>query len=83
MKGKAMKSQWQVKRANDKTWQLWSRSQIGEEPFASWQKMATYKTRKAAVQTGMILRDRGELITWPGGAIKMGIALVEPCKIEE
>jgi hypothetical protein len=44
--------------------------------------MGTYGTRRAAVQTGMLLRDRGELITWPGGAIKMGIALVEPCKIE-
>ena len=82
MKGKAMISQWEIKRASAKAWQLWSRSRIGATPFSSWQKMGTYPTRKSAVQTGMILRERGEAIAWPGGPIRMGIALVEPCKLE-
>jgi hypothetical protein len=82
MKGKAMQSQWEVKRLGVGKWALWSRSRIAGEPFSAWQKMGTYKTRSGAVQTGMILRERGEPISWPGGAIKMGIALVEPCKIE-
>jgi len=82
MKGKAMQSQWEIKRASAKVWHLWSRSRIDAVSFSSWQKLGTYQTRKVAVQTGMILRDRGEPIAWPGGSIRMGIALVEPCKLE-
>jgi hypothetical protein len=82
MRGKAMQSQWEVKRIGVGKWALWSRSRIEGEPYSAWQKMGTYGTRRAAIETGMLLRDRGEFITWPGGAIKMGIALVEPCKIE-
>jgi hypothetical protein len=77
-----MQSQWEIKRASAKAWQLWSRSRIDGGSFSSWQKLGTYGTRKAAVQTGMILRDRGEPIAWPGGPIRMGIALVESCKLE-
>jgi hypothetical protein len=29
------------------------------------------------------MRDRGDPISWPGGAIRMGLALVEPCKEQE
>ena len=78
-----MQSQWEVKRAGAKAWQLWSRSRIDGAPFSSWQKMGTYQTRNSAVQTGMLLRDRGEPIAWPGGAIRMGLALVEPCRLED
>ena len=77
-----MHSQWEVKRLGVGKWSLWSRTRIGSAPFSSWQKLGTYGTRRAAVQTGMLLRDRGEPIAWPGGAIKMGIALVEPCILE-
>lgn len=41
--------------------------------------MSHYATRKQAITVGMIMRDRGEPISWPGGAVRMGIALVEPC----
>lgn len=77
-----MQSQWEIKRASAKVWHLWSRSRIDGGLFSAWQKMGTYPTRKAAVTVGMLLRDRGEPIAWPGGPIRMGLALVESCKIE-
>ena len=42
--------------------------------------MGTYKTRRAAIETGMILRERLEPISWPGGPIRIGIALIDSCQ---
>ena len=77
-----MKSQWEVTRIGVGKWALWSRRTISEGNFSLWMKMGTYGTRRAAIETGMILRERGEPIAWPGGPIRMGIALVESCKLE-
>ena len=74
-----MQSQWEVKRIGVRKWALWSRSRIAGETFSSWHKMGTYSTRRAAIETGMILRERGEPIAWDGGPIRIGIALIEPC----
>jgi len=76
-----MKTQWEVKRKDSKTWPLWSRVKLDDGTVSPWQKMGTYPTRKAAVNVAMVLRDRGEPIAWPGGPIRMGIALVESCPI--
>ena len=77
-----MQSQWEVKRTSAKVWTLWSQTRLPDGTVSAWQKMGTYGTRKAAVTVGMLLRDRGERISWPGGAIRMGLALVESCKAE-
>jgi hypothetical protein len=77
-----MQSQWEVKRIGVGKWALWSRSRIAGEPYSAWQKMGTYKTRRAAIETGMILRERGEPIAWDGGPIRIGIALLESCQLE-
>lgn len=77
-----MQSQWEVKRIGVRKWALWSRRKISEGNFSLWIKMGTYGTRRAAIETGMILRERGEAIAWDGGPIRMGIALVEPCQLE-
>lgn len=48
----------------------------------NWTRHSAAATRKAAIQRAMILRERGERISWDGRAIRMGIGLVESCPID-
>ena len=60
-------------------WALQSKAYMPDGYVSPWKTMSHYATRKQAITVGMIMRDRGEPISWPGGAVRMGIALVEPC----
>jgi len=75
-----MKQDWKVEK-EEKKWTLFTRPVQDEEEIWTWEwaRVGTYKTRRSAVTIAMLMRDRGERITWPGGAIRMGIAMVDPC----
>ena len=72
-----------VKTDSRKLWALQSmsfmRDEAGNLTSSPWQTVSHYPTRKQAITVGMIMRDRGEPISWHGGAVRMGIALVESC----
>ena len=79
--GRKMKSQWRIIKTDRKQfpWRLESLCHLDDGTCTGWEKLSDYKTRKAAITVGMLMRERGESISWPGGAIRMGIALVESC----
>jgi hypothetical protein len=79
-----MFTQWRVIKTDRPTnrWQLQSNVRLSDGTVSGWQALSSYPTRKQAVTVGMIMRDRGEPISWQGGAVRMGIALVESCKQE-
>lgn len=72
-----MKHQWSIEKSGRK-WTLKSQPTLDDGTVCPWHVVGTYPTRKAAVTIGMILRERGERITWQGGAIKMGLGMVAP-----
>ena len=74
-------TQWRVTKHNGETspWYLESQSLLTDGSATPGGRIGRYKTRKAAITVGMLMRERGESISWPGGAIRMGIALVESC----
>jgi len=76
-----MKSQWRIVKTERKSfpWQLQSLSHFDDGTCTQWEKLSDYKTRKAAITVGMLMRERGELISWQGGTIRMGLAMVESC----
>ena len=73
-----MTQQWKVEKYG-KLWTLHSQATLDDGTSETWTLVGTYKTRRSAITTGMLLRDRGERITWPGGAVRMGLAMVDPC----
>jgi hypothetical protein len=74
-----MKTHWRIAKIPNTTlpWQLQSMHHFSDGTCSPWEKLSNYKTRKQALTIGMLLRDHGEPISWEGGAIRMGIALVE------
>ena len=78
-------TQWRITKHAGETspWYLESQSLLDDGSATPWSRIGRYRTRKAAITVGMVMRDRGDPISWPGGAIRMGIALVEPCKEQE
>ena len=74
-------TQWRItKHAGESSpWYLESQSLLQDGTSTPWGRIGRYRTRKAAVTVGMLMRERGESISWQGGAIRMGIALVSPC----
>ena len=73
-----MKHQWVVEKSGRK-WTLKAQPTLDDGTVGPWHVVGNYPTRKSAVTVGMVLRGRGERISWPGNAIKMGIALVSSC----
>lgn len=49
--------------------------------LANWHRHSPAKTKREALARIMLLRERGEHVTWHGGPIRLGIALVEPSDI--
>jgi hypothetical protein len=45
----------------------------------AWGTMGRYSTRRAALTVAFLMRERGERVSWHGGPIRMGLALVESC----
>jgi hypothetical protein len=76
-------TQWRVTKhmGESSPWYLESQSLLTNGSATPWGIIGRYKTRKAAITVAMIMRERGESVSWPGsgGAIRMGIALVESC----
>ena len=74
-------TQWRVTKHAGETspWYLESQSMLTDGMATPWGRIGRYRTRKAAITVGMLMRERGERITWPGSAIRMGIALVSSC----
>jgi len=75
-----MKTHWQViKSPTKKLWVLQSKSYLEDGTCTGWCTFQSFKTRKLAVQIGMFMREKGDPISWEGGPIRMGIALVHSC----
>jgi hypothetical protein len=74
-------AQWRITKHSGETspWYLESQSMLTDGTATPWGRIGRYRTRKAAITVGMVMRERGEPISWQGGAIRMGIALVSPC----
>lgn len=74
-------TQWRITKNTGETapWYLESQSMLTDGTATPWGTIGRYRTRKAAITVGMLMRERGERITWPGNAIRMGLALVSPC----
>lgn len=76
-----MKTHWRIIKTDRKQfpWRLEGNHHFDDGTCSGWERLSDYKTRKAAITVGMLIRERGEPISWPGGAIRMGIAMVESC----
>jgi len=74
-------TQWRVTKHIGETspWYLESQSLLTNGTSTQWDRIGRYRTRQAAINVGMIMRERGESISWPGKAVRMGIALVSSC----
>lgn len=44
-----------------------------------WGRLSSYPTRKAAAHVAMIMRERGDPVSWEGPPIRLGLALIDPC----
>jgi hypothetical protein len=85
-----MKIDWRISKSSNPKfggpWQIETRVWFEENGQLTigenWTRHSAAATRKAAIARAMLLRQRGERISWPGGAVRMGIALVDPCPID-
>lgn len=75
------KTHWRITKHAGETspWYLESQSLLDDGSATPWSRIGRYRTRKAAITVGMVMRDRGDPISWPGNAVRMGIALVASC----
>ena len=73
-----MTHEWCIKKEGKK-WILSSRVKLDDDIWHGWSIVGTYKTRRSAITVGMLMRNRGETISWPGGSIQIGIATVASC----
>jgi hypothetical protein len=46
--------------------------------LANWHRHSPARSKQAALARIMLLRERGEYVTWQGSAIRLGIALIDP-----
>ena len=44
----------------------------------NWTRHSAAETKRAALARVMLLRERGETVSWEGGPIRLGIALIQP-----
>lgn len=74
-------TQWRVTKHMGETspWYLESQSLLQDGSATPWGRIGRYRTRKSAITVAMLMRERGEPISWQGGAIRMGLAMVESC----
>ena len=47
----------------------------------NWARHSVAASKRAAFARIMLIRERGERVTWEGGALRLGLALVEPQQI--
>ena len=85
-----IKTDWRiVKSINPKfgRWDIETRhflKEIGEDGRATWNmerdwtRHSAAETKRAALARVMLLRERGETVSWEGGPIRLGIALIQP-----
>lgn len=78
-----MRTHWRIDKLAPNKWSIMSNVFFSDGTCSGWGKLSHYPTRKAALTVAMIMRERGEPISWQGGAVRMGIAIVEPCKSKE
>lgn len=51
---------------------------VSWEMVHNWQAHSTAASKRAALARAMLLRERGETVSWSGPAMRLGIALIEP-----
>lgn len=73
-----MMHEWLIQKEGKK-WNLSSRATLEDGTISPWSLVGLYKTRRSAITVGMLMRNRGEKISWPGGSIQIGIATVASC----
>ena len=52
---------------------------IASEMVHNWQRHSPAATKKAALSRIMLLRERGETVSWSGPPIRLGLALISSC----
>lgn len=52
---------------------------IGWTMERNWTRHSAAQSKRAALARIMLLRERGETVSWEGGPIRLGIALIESC----
>ena len=78
-----LKFDWRiVKSARRGRWDIETRiftrdAQGAWELAQNWTRHSVADSKRAALARIMILRERGERVTWSGGPIRLGVALVE------
>lgn len=51
---------------------------VSWELIHNWRRHSTAASKRAALARVMLLRERGEIVTWSGPAMRLGLALIEP-----
>jgi len=73
-----MRTDWKVEKDNAaplaRRWRLQYRA-----AGYGWETMGAYPTRKAALTVAFLIRERGDPVSWQGGPIRMGLAMVQSC----
>jgi len=76
-----MRTDWKIEKAAGKKKLAWA---LRYRPAGySWETMGHYPTKRAAFTIAMLMRDRGDRITWQGPAMRLGILCVEPHKLDD
>jgi hypothetical protein len=80
-----IKHEWRIVRgAKPRQWDIQTRvfviSASGQVTMGQdWTRHSVATSKRAALARIMVLRDRGEKVSWEGGPMRLGIALMESC----
>ena len=51
---------------------------VSWELVDNWQFHSSAASKRAALARVMLVKERGEIVTWSGPAMRLGLALIEP-----
>lgn len=79
-----LKNDWRIVKSATKRGQwdietrVFTRDAAGAWELAqNWTRHSVADSKRAALARVMLLRERGERVTWTGGPIRLGVALIE------
>ena len=80
-----IKHEWRIVRgAKPRQWEIQTRCFVFDESGRvitghDWARHSEASSKRGALSRIMLLRDRGEKVSWQGGPMRLGIALMESC----
>lgn len=79
-----LKNDWRIVKSATKRgqWDIQTRTFTRDAAGAwelaqNWTRHSVADSKRAALARVMLLRERGERVTWAGGPIRLGVALIE------